>query len=40
MLRVNERMGMERKDRNVIEEVMKKWKTRLEVRNENKSLRS
>ena len=33
-------MGIERKVRNVIEEVMKKWKTLLEIRNGNKLLRS
>ena len=40
ILRVYEWMGIERKVRNVIEEIMKKWKTRLEVRNGNKLLRS
>ena len=40
MLRVYEWMGIERKVWNVIEEVMKKWKPRLEVRNRNKLLRS
>ena len=40
MLRAYEWMGINRKVWNVIEEEMKKWKTRLEVRNKNKLLRS
>ena len=40
ILRVYEWMGTEKKVCNVIKEVMKKWKTCLEVRNGNKSLRS
>ena len=39
MLRVYEWMGIESNVRNVIEEV-KRWKTRLEVRNGNKLFRS
>ena len=39
MLRVYEWMGIESSVRNVIEEV-KRWKTRLEVRNGNKLFRS
>ena len=40
VLRVYEWMGVERKVWNVIKEVINKWKTRLEVKNGNKLLRS
>ena len=40
VLRGNKWMGRERKVGNIIEEAIKKWKTRLEVRNENTLLKS